>query len=62
VQTRRGWRQAAAGIWPKAVGYGQAIARLPFVQMVAVTGALAMDNADAGDDLDYFIVTESDRL
>jgi hypothetical protein len=51
----------SARYWRRAVGYGRAIGDLPFVRMVAVTGALAMDNV-ADDDIDYLIVTEPGRL
>ncbi len=62
VETRRCREQVAARIWPRALQYARIIAGLPFVRMVAVTGALAMDNVDPGTDIDYFIVTEPGRL
>ena len=60
---RRKHRSAYAGeLWPTATRYGKIIARLPFVRMLAVTGALAVDNVERGTDLDYLIVTEPGYL
>lgn len=53
----------ATQLWPKIALAGRWLACVPFVQMVAVTGALAMDNpAHATDDFDYFIVTQPGRV
>ncbi len=53
----------AARLWPKAAAAGQWLACVPFVRMVAVTGALAMDNpAHLSDDFDYFILTVPGRV
>jgi len=62
VEIRLERARAAAAAWPWAIRYGQAIARLPFIHLVAVTGALAVDNAGPADNIDCFIVTAPDRL
>lgn len=62
VQKRLQRARVSEALWPKAVHYGHVIARMPFVRMVAITGALSMDSSDPGDDLDYFLVTEPGRL
>jgi hypothetical protein len=62
VAMRRRRAEAAARMWSRALRYGSAIASLPFVRMVAVSGALAVDNVEDGDDIDYLIVTQPRRL
>jgi len=38
------------------------ISIIPWVKLVAITGALAMENADENDDIDLMIVTSENRL
>lgn len=62
AQVRRERVAASAELWPVAKRYGARIARLPFVRLVAVTGALAMNNARPDDDIDLFILVQPGRL
>jgi hypothetical protein len=59
---RRERAAASAELWPVARRYGGLIARLPFVRLVGVTGALAMNNARPDDDIDLFILAQPGRL
>jgi hypothetical protein len=61
VRLRQKREQIASRRWPVALRYGKWIAALPYVRMVAVTGALAMSNEE-GADLDYLVVTANGRL
>src|SRR6266851_3596243 len=59
---RRERAAASAELWPVAKRYGARIGRLPFVRLVGVTGALAMNNARPDDDIDLFILAQPGRL
>jgi hypothetical protein len=61
IETRKQRAASAADYWRRAVHYGRRMSYLPFVRMIAVTGALAMDN-NADGDIDYLVITESGRL
>ncbi len=61
--TRQAHEKASQRLWPLALECGVWLARLPFVRMVALTGALAMHNAsDEDDDLDFLLVTTDGRV
>ena len=62
VATRKRRAEIASQLWPKAIRYGRAIASLPFVRMVTVTGSLSMNNTEYGKDIDFMIVTQSGYL
>jgi len=62
VETRQRRAEVSSQLWLKAARYGQIIASLPFIRMVAVTGSLAMNNVEEGKDIDFMLVTAPDRL
>lgn len=61
-EVRRRKTLEAARQWPAARQWARRLGRLPLVRMVAVTGALAVDNAGPDADVDLLIVTEPGRV
>ncbi len=56
---RKKWSQRKWLLARKAAGW---LKLIPWIKMVAVTGNLAMDNAEQDDDIDLLIVAAKDRL
>ncbi len=59
------WRrrqQHSAQKWRAARRYIRLIRCLPFIRMVAVTGTLAAQSAEAADDIDLFLITAPGRV
>ncbi|MCG2691254.1 adenylyltransferase/cytidyltransferase family protein [Microgenomates group bacterium] len=48
--------------WPVARRAAKILSFIPSIRLVAVTGALAMNNADKNEDIDLMIITASNRL
>lgn len=49
-------------LWRHARRFVRVLRLLPFVRMIAITGALSMKNSAADDDIDVLIVTTPDRV
>lgn len=63
IELRHQREQLAGAMWITAAECAVWLARLPFVRMVALTGALAMRNPrDRTDDYDFLIVTAPGRV
>jgi hypothetical protein len=62
AETRERRRVASAALIDQARWWGRLIGALPFVRSVVVTGSLAVDNAEMGDDIDYLVVTKPGRV
>ncbi len=66
-RTAIGWlreerKQISRRMWPSARRWGYVVGCLPFVRMVAITGALAVNNSPPGDDIDLLVVTTPGRV
>lgn len=55
-------QRRSAALWPYARRWAYAVGCLPFVRMVGLTGALAVNNSPANDDIDLLIVTAPGRV
>lgn len=63
IQIRQKREKVSQELWSDAIRYGKWLSRIPFVRMVALTGALAVRNpSDSDDDFDYLLVTTSGRV
>ncbi|MGI8589264.1 MAG: hypothetical protein ACR2M0_16515 [Chloroflexia bacterium] len=62
VGLRRGRAATAAKLWGRARLYTQLLRRFPYVRMLAVSGALAMDNASEPADIDLLVIAEPGRV
>lgn len=63
VAIRREREACSRTLWQSARHYGQIVAGLPFVRMVAITGSLAMNNATSlHDDIDYLLAARRERV
>lgn len=60
IRKRRG--AISARHWNVAERYGRWLRWIPFIRMVAVSGALAQENAQEQGDVDLFCITDPDRL
>jgi hypothetical protein len=53
---------ASRRLWPKARRYARWVSRLPYVRMVAVTGALSVHNVGELPDIDLLVVARPGRV
>lgn len=60
--TRRAREAASQQVWRRARFHSALLSRLPFVRMIAVTGALAVNNIAARPDIDLLVVTKQGRV
>src|SRR5207244_2712587 len=62
VAIRRERAAVSKRLWRRARRYARLVAGVPFVRLVAVTGALAMDNVGQRVDVDLLVATEPGRV
>jgi predicted nucleotidyltransferase len=59
---RRRRAALSARLWPRAVRFAKAVASLPSVRLVGLTGSLAVGAADNEADVDLLVITDDGRL
>ncbi|MEO8173399.1 MAG: nucleotidyltransferase domain-containing protein, partial [Sediminibacterium sp.] len=62
VEQRRKGNERAGHLLPIAFRIGKFINKFPFVKGVGISGSLSKDFANEEADIDFFIITESNRL
>jgi len=62
VAKRKKGNQKAENYFKKATSYSKLISYFPFVKAVFISGSLAKGVVDEKGDIDYFIITEPNRL
>jgi hypothetical protein len=62
VERRLKGNKMAEQVMPKALKYGKFIAQFPFVETVCISGSLSKNYFDEKGDVDFFIITKSQRL
>ncbi len=62
VDVRKARKFIAEKFWNRTRQYGQYVAKVPFVRMVAVCNNLSYDNPTELSDIDLFIVIEKGRM
>lgn len=60
--TRRERATASKQVWVRAHAYAKLLAHFPFARMIAVTGALAVNNIAEKPDIDLLVVTSPGRV
>jgi hypothetical protein len=62
AENRKKGNDKAVLLFPKAFSAGRFLYKFPFVRGVAISGSLSKNFADDKGDIDFFILTKSDRL
>jgi len=63
IATRKEREAISQQLWESAFRYGRVLSYIPFVEMVALTGALAVRNPSSiDDDFDYLLITRPGRV
>ena len=62
IKTRKSREKYSRSKWAIARKVGEMLAKIPTIQMIAVTGSLAMNNSTPSDDIDLMIIVKPNTL